>query len=58
MDVHTLVSLLGDRAGIPLSLSEAGTLALQFENDVILNLEHASSRGRVAPLCHRGRGPL
>jgi hypothetical protein len=43
MDVHTLVSLLGDRAGIPLSLSEAGTLALQFENDVILNLEHASS---------------
>ena len=26
-----------------MSLSEAGTLALQFENDVILNLEHASS---------------
>ncbi|MFY3305593.1 type III secretion system chaperone [Achromobacter xylosoxidans] len=43
MDAHTLVSLLGDRAGIPLSLSEAGTLALLFENDVILNLEHAAS---------------
>lgn len=43
MDVHTLVSLLGERAGVPLALSEAGTLALQFDDGVALNLEYAEA---------------
>ncbi len=43
MDVHALLSLLGEKSGIPLTLSEVGTLALLFEGDVTLNLEYAAS---------------
>ncbi|MFY3305591.1 type III secretion system chaperone [Achromobacter xylosoxidans] len=40
MDVHTLVSQLGDRAGTPLALNEDGILTLMFENDVEVTMEY------------------
>lgn len=40
MDAHTLVSLFGQDAGTPITLNEAGTAALVFEDGPTLNLEH------------------
>ncbi|MFY0478496.1 type III secretion system chaperone [Achromobacter marplatensis] len=47
MDVHTLISLFGERSGVPLALSDAGTLALQFADGVVLNLENAEQDGAL-----------
>lgn len=40
MDVHTLVSQLGDRAGTPLALDDEGMLSLAFENGVEVTMEY------------------
>lgn len=45
MDAHTLIDLLGARAGTPMVLSPTGTLALNFENGMSLDLRHDASLG-------------
>ena len=40
MDVHSLIALFGQEAGVPLALGEAGTVALAFEGGPTVQLEH------------------
>jgi hypothetical protein len=40
MDISSLIALFGEQAGTPLSLDAGGTLALAFDNDLTINLEH------------------
>lgn len=40
MDAPRLIAALGQDTGTPLSLSAAGTVALQFDSGVTLHLEH------------------
>ena len=44
MDISSLIALFGEQAGTPLTLTEGGTLALAFDNDLTLNLEHDASQ--------------
>lgn len=40
MDISSLITLFGEQAGTPLTLASGGTLALAFDGDLTLNLEH------------------
>jgi hypothetical protein len=44
MDISSLIALFGEHAGTPLSLNPGGTLALAFDNDLTINLEHDASQ--------------
>lgn len=44
MDISSLIALFGEQAGTPLTLTEGGTLALAFDRDLTLNLEHDASQ--------------
>jgi len=44
MDISSLIALFGEQAGTPLTLTEGGTLALAFDGDLTLNLEHDASQ--------------
>ena len=44
MDISSLIALFGEQAGTPLSLNEGGTLALAFDDDLTINLEHDVSQ--------------
>ncbi|MCC7005273.1 MAG: type III secretion system chaperone [Ottowia sp.] len=44
MEASTLISLLGERTGCALSFGDAGTLSLVFDNEVIVNIEHDTSK--------------
>lgn len=44
MDISSLIALFGEQAGTPLSLNQGGTLALAFDNDLTINLEHDASQ--------------
>ncbi|MFY4257982.1 type III secretion system chaperone [Achromobacter xylosoxidans] len=58
MDVHTLVSLLGDRTGTPLVLDEDGTLTLTFENDVEVTMEYDAELNVLQLYAVIGEDPL
>lgn len=40
MDAHSLITLFGQEAGVPLALGESGTVALAFEGGPTVQLEH------------------
>ncbi|WP_187394990.1 type III secretion system chaperone [Pigmentiphaga aceris] len=44
MDISSLIALFGEQAGTPLALNQGGTLALAFDNDLTVNLEHDASQ--------------
>ena len=58
MDVHTLVSQLGDRTGTPLALDEDGILTLMFENDVEVTMEYDDELNVLQLYAVIGEDPL
>jgi len=44
MDISSLIALFGEQAGTPLALNQGGTLALAFDHDLTINLEHDASQ--------------
>ena len=58
MDVHTLVSQLGDRTGTPLALDEDGILTLMFENDVEVTMEYDDELSVLQLYAVIGEDPL
>lgn len=40
MQLSNLIALYGQESGVPLSMKENGTLALAFNKDLVVNLEH------------------
>jgi hypothetical protein len=44
MDISSLIALFGEQAGTPLTLNQGGTLALAFDDELTINLEHDASQ--------------